>query len=129
MFPQKYLKLQGWNQENGNQCCLPSFKISLNNKLFHISLNSLGFYLYLEYLLNFLLVVYSTMYGKIFLIYGDPGKCIELMHFYSCQSSPLKTPRRIFEKSLSRKMKGVGKTMICFMKIQSKNMKITLYFV
>ena len=93
---------------------------------FHISLNSLGFYLS-ECLLNFLWLVYSTMCGKKFSIYGVhiPRKCIESMHFYSCPSPPLKTPGRIFWKSVSPKTKGVEETMICFIKIQSENMKMT----
>ena len=73
------------------------------------------------------ILVYSTMRGKKFSIYGVhiPRKCIESMHFHSCPSPPFKTPGGMFWKSVSRKTKGVEKTMICFMKIQSKNMKMT----
>ena len=38
---------------------------------------------------------------------------------------PLKTPGRMFWKSVSRKTKMVEETMICFIKIQSENMKMT----
>ena len=51
------------------------------------------------------------------------------MHFYSCPSFPLQTPDTIFLKSVSPKAraknKGVEETMICFIKIQSENMKMT----
>ena len=47
------------------------------------------------------------MCGKYFSIYGVhiSRKCIEPMHFYSCPSSPLKTPGRTFE---NLKTKGGG---------------------
>ena len=48
------------------------------------------------------------------------------MHFYSYLSYSHKTPGRIFWKSVSHKQKGVEKAMICFIKIQSENMKIDL---
>ena len=43
------------------------------------------------------------MCGGIFSIYDThiPRKCIESMHYYSCLSPPVKTPGRIFWKSLS----------------------------
>ena len=104
-----------------------SFKISLKGTSFHVSLNSLGFYLSPECLLNFFWLVYSIMRGKNFSIHGVhiPRKCIESMHFYSCSSPPLKTPGRVFWKSVSPKTKWVEETMIFFIKIQSENMKMT----
>ena len=62
--------------------------------------------------------------GKFFSIYGAhiPWKCTESMCFYSCPSSSLKTPVRIFWKSVSPNTKGKEKTMICFIIIQSENM-------
>ena len=106
-----------------------ALKISLRDTFFHISLISLGFYLSQECLLNFLWLVglYSTMCGKIVSIYDVhiPRKSTEFMHFYSCLSPPLKTPGRIFWKSVSPKTKGVEETMICFIKIQSENMNMT----
>ena len=119
----------GQNQQISKQCCLPplSFKISLRDKSFHISLNCLGFYLFPQCLLNFLWLVYSTMCGKSYPIYGVhiPRKCIESMHFYSYPSPSLKTPGRIFWKSVSPKTKVVQETMICFIRIKSENMKMT----
>ena len=55
----------GCNQRNGKQCWLSplSFKISLKDTSFHISINSLGLYLSPECLL-FFLSNYSTMCGK-----------------------------------------------------------------
>ena len=52
-------------------------------------------------------------------------KCIESMYFDSYPSSPLKTPGRIFWKSFSPKQKGMKKTMICFIKVQPENVKMT----
>ena len=52
-------------------------------------------------------------------------KCIEYMHFYSCPSFTLKTPGTTFRKSISPKTKGKEKNMICFIKIQSENIKMT----
>ena len=86
----------------------------------------------------------STIYGKNFQIYGVhiPRKLIDLRHFDSC-SSPLKTrpqvlsshprqkeithsPRRILSNiCFPQQQKGVEKTMICFIKMQSENMKMT----
>ena len=69
-----------------------------------ISLNSLGFYLSPECLLNFLWLVYSTMCGKNFPVYGvHITKCIESMHFYSCPKLPPTSPDTIFWKSVSPK--------------------------
>ena len=123
----KYLNPQVRTNKFVNCCLLPlSLEICLRYTSFHISLISLGFYLSPECLLNFLWLVYSTMCGKNFSIYGVhiPRKCIESMHFYSCPSPPLKTPGRIFWKSVSPKTKGMEKTMICFIKIQSENSKM-----
>ena len=52
-------------------------------------------------------------------------KCIESMYFYSYPSSSLKTPGRIFWIFFSPKQKGMKKTMICLIKIQPENMKMT----
>ena len=87
-----------------------SFKISIRDTSFHISLNSLGLYL-LECLLN----LWCSHSPKIYSIY----------HFYSCPSAPLKTLGRIFWKSVSPKTERVEEAMICSIKIQSKNMKMT----
>ena len=119
----------GWNQQIGKQCCLPplSFKISLRDTSFHISLSSFAFYLSPECLLNFLWLVCFTMCGKKLSIYGIqiPRKCIESIHFYSCPNPPLKTPGRILWKSVFPMTKGVEETMICFIKLELENMKMT----
>ena len=52
-------------------------------------------------------------------------KCIEYMHFYSCPSSLLKTTGKIFWKFIAPRTKGAEKTMICFIKSQLKNLKMT----
>ena len=60
------------------------------------------------------------MCGKNLSIYGVriPRKCIEIesMDFYSRPSSTIKTPGRIFWKSISTNTKWVEKTMIWFIK-------------
>ena len=62
----------GQKQQIRKQCCLPplSLKISVRGTSFHISLIFWGFYLSQECLLNCLWLVYSTMCGKIFSVYG-----------------------------------------------------------
>ena len=102
------------------------FKINFRDTSFHISLNSLGFYLSPKCLLNFLWLVYSNMCGKHFSIYGFhiPNKCIESMHYYSYPSPPLKTPCRMFLKFVSPKTESVEEAKICSIKIQSGNMKM-----
>ena len=45
--------------------------------------------------------------------------------FYSFPSHPLKTLDRIFWKSVFPKTEGVEEAMICSMKIESENMKMT----
>ena len=47
------------------------------------------------------------------------------MLFYSYLSSPLKTPGRIFWKFISPKTERVEEAMICSIKIQSENIKMT----
>ena len=58
MFPlfQKNLNPPSQNQQNGKQCCMPpfSFKISLKDTSFHISLSCLWLYLFPKCLLDFL---------------------------------------------------------------------------
>ena len=92
-----------------------SFKISLRDTSFHISLNSLGFYLFRMLVEFSLACIFSFMYG----IYGVSisRKCIQSIYFYSC-SSPLY--KIIFWNSVSPKT-----SMICFIKIQSENMNMT----
>ena len=67
------------------------------------------------------------MCWKSFSIYGAhiPRKCIESMHPYSYSGSPLKTPGGTTLKFVSPNTKRVQKTMICFIKTRSENMKMT----
>ena len=87
-------------------------------------------------------ILYSTMCGENFQIYGVhiPIKCIGSRHFNSCPY-PLKTgpqllvigrrkllipPGSILSKiCFSQQQKEVKETMICFIKIQSENIKMT----
>ena len=116
---------------------------------FYISVNYLWLYLSLSRIIvEFSLkLLYSTMYGKSIQIYGVhiPGKCIDSRHFYSClptqNSLPgscchplgrrtlLNLPGSILSRiCFPQQQKGVEETMICFIKIQSENMKITWHF-
>ena len=76
---------------------------------FHISLNSFGFYLSPEYLLNFLWLVYSTMFGKKFLIYGDhlPRKCIE-SKVCIFTHAPVPQSKEFFENLFPQDERGEG---------------------
>ena len=102
------------------------FKISLRDTSFHSYLNSLVFYL------SRMLVQLSLTYmfqhvGENFfnLCCSHSLKMHGIYHFYSFLSLPLKTPGRIFWKYVSPKTEGVEKAMICSIKIQSENMKMT----
>ena len=95
------------------------FMISLKDTSFHTVL-SLS-----RMLFEFSLTLYSTMYGKTFSIYGvhtskNVWNTLLLMSLFSTQNS-----KQRFLKSVSIKTKGVEKTMICFFKIQSENMRKT----
>ena len=110
------------NHKIGKQCFLLSlfFKISLRDT-FHIS------YGFISLQNAFSDLYFAPCRGKFFSIYGVhiPRKCIESLHFYSCPSSTLKTPARIFLKSVSPKTEEVEEAMICSIKIQSEDMKMT----
>ena len=115
------------NQQIGNQCCLPplSHKISLRDTSFHISLNSLGFYLSPEYLLNFFWIVHSTMCGKNFSVYGI-NNALKLWIFTYAPVSDSKLEVEFFENVFPPRQKGwMEETMICFIKIQSGKVKMT----
>ena len=81
-----------------------TFEISLKDTSFHISMNSLGFYLSRMVAEFSLKPVYSTMFGENFQISGIhiPRKCIVSKHFCLCPS-PLKAkllipPGSVFSK-------------------------------
>ena len=67
------------------------------------------------------------MSGNKISIYGVriSRKCIESMNIYSCPSPLIKTPGRIFLKSVFLKTKWVEETVIFFIKVQSEIMKMT----
>ena len=85
-------------------------------------------------------LLYSTICGQNFQIYGVhiPRKWIDSRHFYSCPS-PVKTCPQIlviapqaegnysFPQAVCfpQQQKGGEETMICFIKLQSENMKMT----
>ena len=103
-----------------------SFKNSLRVTSFQISLNSLGFYLSRMLVEFFLTCIFQHVWEKCFnLCVHIPRKCIESLHFYSCPSSPLKIPVRIFWKPVSLNAEGMEEAVICSIKIQSEYMKMT----
>ena len=117
----------GQNQQIGKQCCLSplSFNISLTDTSFHIFLNSLEFYLSRECLLNFLWFVHSTKCGKIFSVYGAEN-ALNLCIFTYVPVPHSKLQDRIFWKCISPRRRGwMEETMICFIEIQSENLKMT----
>ena len=81
---------------NGKQCCLPPlfFKISLKDTFFHISLN---FHISFISLQNACWIFPNFLNLNVHII----RKCIESRHFYSSPRSLLRTPGRIFWKSVS----------------------------
>ena len=113
----------GKNQQIRKQCCLPplSFKISLRDAFFHISLNSLGFY-FSRMLVEF----YLTFVGKMFqfVVFTFLENALSLCIFLMSQSST-QNARQNFSKICCPKAKRVEETIICFIKIQSENMKMT----
>ena len=124
----KISKSTGLNQQIGKQCFLPplSFKISLRDTSFYISLNSLGFYLSRMLVEFSLTCIFQHMWEKFFnLRCSHSPKMHWIYHFYSYPSPPLKTPGRTFWKSFSPKTEEVEEAMICSIKIQSENMKMT----
>ena len=64
----KISKSTGLNQQIGKQCFLPplSFKISLRDTSFHISLNSLGFYLSRMLVKSSLSCIFQHVWEKFF---------------------------------------------------------------
>ena len=129
MFPlcQKYLNHQVRTNKLVNSVLYHPCLLRLASRI-HISLKSFEIYLFPECLLVIdLSPEYFTTCGKHFSVYGVriPRKCIESMHFHSWSSLRLKCRGIIFWKSVSHMMKGVEKTMICLIKIQSKKKKMT----
>ena len=99
---QKYLNLQVRTDILVNSVFSPplSYKISLRVTSFHISLNSLGFSLQ-NCLLNFLSCIFQHVWEKVFSLWCSHSPKMNWMyHFYSCPSPLLKTPGRIFWKSV-----------------------------
>ena len=122
-----------------------SFKISLKDTSFHISINSLGLYLSPECFLNFLSNFYIPLcVGRIFkfmeftflenaLIQGSFTHASPHSELYPrcCHHAlgrrKLLIPLDIILSKICfpQQQKGVEETMICFIKIQSENMKMT----
>ena len=133
-FP-KISQPSGYNQQIGKQFCLPplSFKINLRDTSFHISLNSFGFYLSPEYLLNFLWLVYSTMFGEKFSNYGDhlPRKCIE-SKVCIFTHAPVPPVKRNFWKYFSPRRKGWRKlwfALFCWNMEMTCNICLLIFFM
>ena len=121
-----------------------AFKISLQDTSFHISIYSLRFYLSAICMLNFLSNFYIPRCLENFQIYGVhvPRKCIDSRNFFLCPSHSKLSPSSCHHALGRRKLlipqdsivskiwfiqqqKGLEETMICFIKSQSENMKMT----
>ena len=102
------------------------FKVSLRDTSFHSYLNSLVFYLSRMLVQLSLTYIFQHVGENFFNLWCSHSlKMHWIYHFYSFPSPPLKTPGRIFWKYVSPKMEGVEKAMICSIKIQLENMKMT----
>ena len=109
-----------------------SFKISLKDTSFHISINSLGLYFSAEcwcWIFSQTCIFYHVWEN--FQIYRVhiPRKCIKPRHFYSCRPllslTHTNSPRHFFLKiCFPQHHKGVEETMIGFIRIQSEEMKM-----
>ena len=85
---------------------------------FHIALNSLGFYLSPECLLNFLWLIHFTKCGENFSVYGVEN-ALKLCIF---THAPIPQSKLVFPP----RWKGwMDETIICFIKIQSEKIKMT----
>ena len=102
-----------------------SLTTSLEDTSFHISLNSLGSYLSRMLVEFSLTCIFHIVWEKIFNLCSHSPKMHWMYHFYSCPSPPLKTPGRIFWESPPNGRGGRKLPMICSIKIQSENMKMT----
>ena len=139
MFPlaQKYLNSQVRTNKLTN-CSLPPWsKIRLNGTSFHVFLNSLGFYLSTDCLLNFLQLLYSTIWGKYFNLWCSHSQKMHWIYVFLLMSQfPTQNSRQNHLKiCFPQEKRGGGNYVICFFKIQTENMKMTwnisfyLYFV
>ena len=106
--------------------CLPplSFKISLKDISFHIYLNSLGFYLSRMVVEFSVTCIYHQVWEKSFNLWCSHSKKMHWIYAFLLMPQFLSLGR-IFWKSVCPKTKKVEKTMICFIKIQSENIKMT----
>ena len=118
----------GCNQRNGKQCWLStlSFKISLKDTSFHISINSLGLYLSPECLFNFLSKFYiPPCAGKISNFHSNSSQS-SCHHDLDRRKLLIPLGSVLSKTCFSQQQKGVEET-ICFVKIQSEKMKMTWY--
>ena len=97
--------------------------------IFH---NSWRFYLTPECLPNFLWLAYPTICGEnicssqlLFAVPPPQKNASNLCIFTHASVIHSKLQAEFFENLFPRKTKGVEKTIICFMKSQSKNVKMT----
>ena len=112
----------GYNQKNGKQCCLPplSFKISLKNKLFHISLNSLGFHLYPQYWIFPNLYIPPCM-GKVFNLWCSHSWKIHWIYAFLLMPVPhSKLQAGFLENLFPARWKGWRKPLFALWKFNQK---------
>ena len=112
-FFQKYLKLQIRTNKMVNSVVYPSCSSRLASGIHPYFFKLLRVLFISRMLVEFSLTMYvPPCVWKFFPFFGvHIRKCIESMHFYSCLSSPLKTPGTVFWKSVSpmgQEQKGGG---------------------
>ena len=120
-----WLEPENWLTVFFTTLSLP-LRLASQGYIFLIFLNSLGFYL-LECLLNFLWLAYSNMCGKNVSIYGVYilRKSLNLCFFIHVPVPHSKLVVEFFKNLFPPRQKGLEEAMISFVKIQSKNMKMT----
>ena len=116
LFPlfQIISELPGENQQNDKQCCLwpLSFKISISDTSFHISLKSLGLYLSPEWMLISNLYIPSCE-RKIFkfMVFAFPENALNLGIITNAPVPHSTLQTKLFENLFSQQQRGLCKTM------------------
>ena len=131
MFPhfQKYLNPEVRRNKLVNSVFYHLFlqdQPNLRDTSFHSSLNSLGFYISRMLVEFSLTCIFQHVWEKVFLfmVFLFLENALNLA-FLLMASSPTQKPRQNFFKICFPKAEGVGEAMICSIKIQSENIKIT----
>ena len=122
------IEKDGKMKKDGKKCFLPPlpFKISLRGTSFYISLNSLVFYLSRMFVEFSLTCIFQHMWEKL-LIYGVPipRKSMNLSFFAHAPVPHSKLRVEIFENLFAPRQEGWEEAMICSIKTEPENTKMT----